>query len=144
MSRSPIGRGAAGFWIARFPNHSWARVVARAIGVAVIAITASAGTASAQAPPETIEYYAHDAIGSIRVVFDASGTVLGRQDYGPFGQIVFPVAAMPKEGFGAQECDDETDQSVLPCAHVSGADRAVYAAGSDRGRPLRATAVESL
>ena len=115
VSRSPIGIGMRACR-ARRAIHPLTRVAARAIGVAVIATMASAVPASAQAPAETIEYYAHDAIGSVRVVYDASGTVLGRQDYGPFGQIVFPVPAMPKEGFGAQEKDDETDQSVLPRA----------------------------
>jgi RHS repeat-associated protein len=67
----------------------------------------------AQAPAETVEYYGHDAIGSIRVVWDANGNVLARQDYGPFGRQLFPVPAMPKEGFGGQEKDSETDQSYL-------------------------------
>ena len=35
---------------------------------------------------EQIEYYALDAIGSVRVVFDASGAVIGRMDYAPFGE----------------------------------------------------------
>ena len=67
----------------------------------------------AAAQGETIEYYAHDAIGSVRVVFTVNGTVLGRQDYGPFGQPIFSVPAMPKEGFGAQEKDGETDQAYF-------------------------------
>jgi RHS repeat-associated protein len=69
--------------------------------------------AAAQAQAETIEYYAQDAIGSIRVVFSPAGTVLARQDYGPFGRQLFTVPAMPKEGFGAQEKDDESDQSYF-------------------------------
>lgn len=67
--------------------------------------------AAAQAAPETIEYYAQDAIGSIRVVFNPAGTVLAPQDYAPFGQQLSTVPAMPKEGFGGQEKDDETDQA---------------------------------
>lgn len=69
--------------------------------------------AAAQAPAETIEYYAQDAIGSIRVVFSPAGTVLARQDYAPFGRQLFTVPAMPKEGYGAQEKDDETDQAYF-------------------------------
>jgi len=65
------------------------------------------------AQAETIEYYGSDAIGSIRIVFAPDGTVLGRQDYAPFGRPLFPVPAMPKEGFGGQENDDETDQAYF-------------------------------
>jgi RHS repeat-associated protein len=66
--------------------------------------------AHAQTVPETIEYYGTDTIGSIRIVFAVDGTVLGRQDYAPFGKPLFTVPAMPKEGFGGNEKDDETDQ----------------------------------
>lgn len=39
-------------------------------------------SAAAKTPPaETVEYYALDAVGSVRVVFDASGNILGRMDY---------------------------------------------------------------
>lgn len=57
---------------------------------------------------ETIEYYATDALGSIRVVYDANGNVLGRQDFTPFGTPVFNATAMPKEGFVGNEQDDES------------------------------------
>ena len=69
--------------------------------------------ARAQAPAETIEYYGTDAIGSIRIVWDANGTVVGRQDYAPFGRPLFPAAGLPKQGFGAQETDAETDQGYF-------------------------------
>jgi RHS repeat-associated protein len=65
--------------------------------------------ASAQ-QAETIEYYGTDAIGSIRIVWDPNGNVLGRQDYAPFGKALFPIPAMPKEGFVGNEQDAETDQ----------------------------------
>jgi RHS repeat-associated protein len=35
---------------------------------------------------ESVEYYGTDAIGSVRIVFDANGNILGRMDYGPFGE----------------------------------------------------------
>lgn len=60
-------------------------------------------------PAETIEYYGRDMLGSIRIVFDVTGTALGRQDYGPFGRPLFTAPAMPKDGFGAQQSDHETD-----------------------------------
>lgn len=78
-----------------------------------LAILALPSLARAQAPAETIEYYGADAIGSIRIVWDANGTVLARQDYAPFGRPLFPVPAMPKEGFGGNEKDDETDQAYF-------------------------------
>ena len=67
----------------------------------------------AQTQPETIEYYGMDMIGSIRIVFDVNGTVLGRQDYAPFGRPLFIVPAMPKEGFGGNERDDETQKDYF-------------------------------
>jgi RHS repeat-associated protein len=42
--------------------------------------------AQARAQTEQVEYYALDAIGSVRVVFDASGAVVARLDYEPFGK----------------------------------------------------------
>jgi RHS repeat-associated protein len=38
------------------------------------------------AAQDVVEYYGLDAVGSVRVVFDANGTVVGRMDYGPFGE----------------------------------------------------------
>jgi RHS repeat-associated protein len=62
---------------------------------------------------ETTEYYGTDVIGSIRVVWDANGNVLARQDYAPFGKPLFPVTGMPKQGFGGQDTDGETDQGYF-------------------------------
>jgi RHS repeat-associated protein len=67
----------------------------------------------ARAQSETIEYYGTDVIGSIRIVWDANGNVLARQDYGPFGKPLVPVAQLPKQGFGGQETDGETDQAYF-------------------------------
>src|SRR6185437_4194875 len=62
------------------------------------------------AQSETIEYYGQDAVGSVRIVFDAGGTVLGRQDYAPFGRILLPSFGMPAEGFVGNTTDGESDQ----------------------------------
>ena len=35
---------------------------------------------------DVVEYYGTDATGSVRIVFDANGNILGRMDYGPFGE----------------------------------------------------------
>lgn len=67
----------------------------------------------AWAQSETVEYYGSDAIGSIRIVFDASGNVLGRQDYAPFGRELFSAQALPKERFGGNTTDGESDQGYF-------------------------------
>ena len=85
----------------------------RFAGGLILAIVMFPAVARAQAPAETIEYYGTDVIGSIRIVWDANGNVLGRQDYAPFGRPLFPVAGLPKQGFGAQATDDETDQAYF-------------------------------
>jgi hypothetical protein len=51
--------------------------------------------AMAQPPTEVVEYYAIDAVGSVRVVFDASGNILGRMDYAPFGGELFGGTNLP-------------------------------------------------
>jgi RHS repeat-associated protein len=87
--------------------------IVRRLAVWCLPLMLMPAVAGAQAPAETTEYYGQDAIGSIRIVFDVSGTVLARQDYAPFGKPLFSAPAMPKEGFGAQETDAETDQSYF-------------------------------
>ena len=76
-----------------------------------IGFLALPGLAFAQ-QAETIEYYATDAIGSIRIVYDGTGNVIGRQDFTPFGTSI-PVGTLPKEGFGGNEKDDETQQTYF-------------------------------
>jgi hypothetical protein len=60
------------------------RVFRKPLLLAAVALVCR--TAPAAAQTETTEYYGTDAVGSVRIVFYASGTVLARQDYGPFGQ----------------------------------------------------------
>ena len=45
---------------------------------------------------DVVEYYGVDAIGSVRVVFDAAGTVTSRMDYGPFGEQLAPSTIWAK------------------------------------------------
>jgi RHS repeat-associated protein len=59
------------------------------------------------AQSEVIEYYATDAVGSIRVVFDASGNVPARSDYLPFGEAVNATGSLPAQRFTGQERDSE-------------------------------------
>jgi RHS repeat-associated protein len=59
------------------------------------------------AAQETVEYYGTDAIGSVRIVFDASGNVLGRMDYGPFGEQV-TVSTVGHKSYAGLFRDGET------------------------------------
>ncbi len=57
----------------------------------------------------TFEYYALDALGSVRVVFDAAGAVKARADYAPFGSPI-PTSTpgpLPREQFTGQQRDGE-------------------------------------
>lgn len=46
----------------------------------------------------------------MRIVFNANGAVLGRQDYGPYGRPLFPATSLPPERFGGRPVDAEIDQ----------------------------------
>ncbi len=83
------------------------RRAALVVIVLLVGLTGAAGVAQAQPPPETIEYYATDALGSVRVVFTPTGQVLGRSDYLPFGETLNQSGALPRQRFTGQERDDE-------------------------------------
>ena len=57
----------------------------------------------------TFEYYALDALGSVRVVFDAAGAVKARADYEPFGSPIptSTTGPLPREQFTGQQRDGE-------------------------------------
>jgi RHS repeat-associated protein len=75
----------------------------------LLVLAALIGTpAVAAAQPEVVEYYATDALGSIRVVFDATGNVTGRADYRPFGQL-FAWSGNQKNVYAGIFSDPETD-----------------------------------
>lgn len=61
----------------------------------------------AQAQTEVVEYYGTDALGSVRVVFDASGTVIARTDYQPFGDLSDATGGLPATLFTGQERDTD-------------------------------------
>jgi RHS repeat-associated protein len=58
---------------------------------------------------EVVEYYGHDALGSIRIVFSASGVATARADFEPFGERVtiagMPAGPLPAQQFTGQERD---------------------------------------
>src|SRR5262249_3287286 len=88
------------------------RPAMRRLPLLLFAVLMAARVAAAQ-QPETIEYYGQDVMGSIRIAWDANGNVIGRHDYLPFGKRLFTNAAMPKEGFGGQEKDAQTDEGYF-------------------------------
>lgn len=58
---------------------------------------------------ETVVYFHTDAVGSVRMTTDASGQVLERYDYQPFGEPWPATPAQPEvRRFGGQELDAET------------------------------------
>jgi RHS repeat-associated protein len=59
---------------------------------------------------QTVEYYHLDALGSVRVVTNASGAVIERHDYLPFGEEWNPPASTPGQPlhFSGKEHDKET------------------------------------
>ena len=54
-----------------------------------------------------IEYYATDAVGSTRVVFNAAGQVVAQSDYLPFGEALGATGNLPAQRFTGQERDGE-------------------------------------
>ena len=66
---------------------------------AIMALIAITFPAVAFAQSETIEYYGLDALGSVRAIFDQQGNVVGRMDYGPFGENLRAAIKFPTEQF---------------------------------------------
>ncbi len=90
--------------LARRTTGGWGRGLVRACAIGA-AILGSAPPAQAQS--EQVEYYALDALGSVRVVFDANGTILGRMDYGPFGEELSGATGLPDRRFAGLFRDGE-------------------------------------
>jgi RHS repeat-associated protein len=84
---------------------------ARHARLRLLLLVAALGLAArpAAAQTEIVEYYGHDALGSIRIVFTASGAATARADYEPFGEAVtiagMPAGPLPAQQFTGQERD---------------------------------------
>jgi RHS repeat-associated protein len=104
------GRGQAGllsqFWTAR-------------VLLTVILFGFAAAPAAAQS--EEIEYYALDALKSVRVVFNASGVQQRRMDYGPFGENLRAADKLPQQQFAQLERDAESGQDYARARTYSSA-----------------------
>ncbi len=59
-------------------------------------------------PTDEVRYYHTDAIGSVRVITDATGTVVARHDYWPFGEEWQPPSVSNVRRFAGKERDVQT------------------------------------
>lgn len=91
----------------RMSMMRWIRSACSA-GLAVLAtLLLLATTAGAQTPGSGVEYLHVDALGSVRVVTDATGAVISRHDYLPYGEEVPEASRAGIAGYNA---------GVLPAA----------------------------
>jgi RHS repeat-associated protein len=86
--------------------------------VALLALLALPRPAQAQ---ETVEYYGLDALGSVRVIFNAQGGVIDRMDYGPFGENLRAAIKFPVEQFAQLARDAESGQDYAEARNYSAA-----------------------
>lgn len=83
------------------------RKAAACLGLVLWFLSIGSSRAHAQ---EVLEYYGVDAVGSIRVVFAADGSVKARSDYLPFGEesgATTPGGPLPSQRFTGQQRDAE-------------------------------------
>ena len=83
----------------------------------LLALVCAPGVASAQT--EQIEYYGLDALGSVRVIFDAQGNTVDRMDYGPFGENLRAAIKFPVEQFAQLTRDPESGLDYAPARFYS-------------------------
>ncbi len=99
--------GAAAAQTGRHTVGASARPGGRLLLLLVAGLGLLARPATAQT--EVVEYYGHDALGSVRIVFTASGVATARADYEPFGEGVtiagMPAGPLPAQQFTGQERD---------------------------------------
>ena len=93
------------------------RIAARLLALVSLAVITSPQLAFAQS--ETIEYYGLDALGSVRAIFDQQGTVVGRMDYGPFGETLRAAIKFPTEQFAQLVRDAESGQDYAEARNYS-------------------------
>ena len=64
--------------------------------------------AASPARAQVVEYYHTDAIGNVRAITDASGNVIERHDYQPYGEEWLPQGGTQPLRFTGKERDAET------------------------------------
>src|SRR5688572_3698532 len=89
----------------------------------LLALAASVAPVMAYAQTETVTYYHTDAIGSVRMITDASGAVLARYDYQPFGlalDVPPPPVEPQQRQFAGKERDTETGYDYFGARYYAG------------------------
>ena len=79
--------------------------IKRLMWCALFALLLVPGTARAQ---DEVVYYHTDAIGSVRMITDATGAVVARYDFLPFGELWDPQSNPDTRQFAGKERDTET------------------------------------
>ncbi len=91
----------------------------------------------AQAQTEQVFYYHTDAIGSVRMITDATGQVVARYDYLPFGEPCGSACGTPSppdvRQFAGRERDQETGLDYFGARYYASVNRYAYAGNN----PLR-------
>jgi RHS repeat-associated protein len=87
--------------------------------LAALSLTVLTLPSIALAQSETIEYYGLDALGSVRAIFDQQGNVVGRMDYGPFGENLRAAIKFPTEQFAQLAPDAESGQDYAEARNYS-------------------------
>ncbi len=64
-------------------------------------------------PDGTVTYLHHDQLGSVRVLTDAAGDVVGTYTYDPYGNVASHTGADTPLGYAGQYTDDETGFQYL-------------------------------
>ena len=85
-------------------------------GVVALSLVVTAWPALGFAQTETVTYVHTDVVGSVRMLTNASGQVIARYDYAPFGEEIAPPAPPPTNTrrFAGKERDGEN-----PCTAAS-------------------------
>jgi RHS repeat-associated protein len=92
--------------------------LAAAVLTLFCAMLALPGTARAQTPDEEFYYHA-DAVGSVRMITDASGEVVARFDHLPFGEAWAAPASPETRRFAGKERDAETGLDYFGARYYS-------------------------
>jgi RHS repeat-associated protein len=96
-----------------FAHHTWQRVAVTGI------VTAVSDGIPGPPPAGTIAYYHTDAIGSVRMITNASGAEVARYDYLPFGEQWTATGIQDPRRFAGRERDQETSFDYFGARYFS-------------------------
>jgi RHS repeat-associated protein len=93
----------------------------RSLCVPVLLSLLSTPALAQSGPGGTVRYYDTDAVGSVRLVTDASGHALAQHDYLPFGLELASVPDPAPQRFTGKERDSETALDYFGARYYAGA-----------------------